>query len=146
MRLIHLDSIFGLKNSIQDWLLVNFYIYFILIVSALILGLVYLLAKRTRHYDIEKISAYECGFEPFGEARFPFHVHFYVVALIFLIFDLEVAFLVPWGATLASLGIESWYNMMIFLIIVNVGFVYEITESGLRWKTYTLTETTARSL
>jgi len=146
MRLIHLDSIFGLKNSIQDWLLVNFYIYFIMIVSALILGLVYLLAKRTRHYDIEKISAYECGFEPFGEARFPFHVHFYVVALIFLIFDLEVAFLVPWGATLASLGIESWYNMMIFLIIVNVGFVYEITESGLRWKTYTLTETTARSL
>lgn len=140
MRLIHLDSIFGLKNSIQDWLLVNFYIYFIMIVSALILGLVYLLAKRTRHYDIEKISAYECGFEPFGEARFPFHVHFYVVALIFLIFDLEVAFLVPWGATLASLGIESWYNMMIFLIIVNVGFVYEITEAGLRWKTYNLTE------
>jgi NADH:ubiquinone oxidoreductase subunit 3 (subunit A) len=61
----------------------------------IILGLVYLLAKRTRHYDIEKISAYECGFEPFGEARFPFHIHFYVVALIFLVFDLEVAFLVP---------------------------------------------------
>jgi len=140
MRLISLENIFGLKNSVQDWLLVNFYIYFIIIVSVLILGLVYLLAKRTRHYDIEKISAYECGFEPFGEARFPFHVHFYVVALIFLIFDLEVAFLVPWSATLATLGIESWYNMMIFLIIVNVGFVYEITEAGLRWKTYNLTE------
>jgi len=140
MRLISLENIFGLKNSVQDWLLVNLYLYFIIIVSVIILVLVYLLAKRTRHYDIEKISAYECGFEPFGEARFPFHIHFYVVALIFLVFDLEVAFLVPWSTTLVTLGIESWYNMMVFLIIVNVGFVYEITESGLRWKTYNLTE------
>jgi len=140
MHFISLENIFGLKNSVQDWLLVNLYLYFIIVVSVIILGLVYLLAKRTRHYDIEKISAYECGFEPFGEARFPFHIHFYVVALIFLVFDLEVAFLVPWSTTLATLGIESWYNMMVFLIIVNVGFVYEITESGLRWKTYNLTE------
>jgi len=140
MHFISLENIFGLKNSVQDWLLVNLYLYFIIVVSVIILGLVYLLAKRTRHYDIEKISAYECGFEPFGEARFPFHIHFYVVALIFLVFDLEVAFLVPWATTLATLGIESWYNMMVFLIIVNVGFVYEITESGLRWKTYNLTE------
>jgi len=135
---VNFCNILGLKNSINDWLLANFYLFFLVIVTVIILCLVYILAKQNRHYDIEKISAYECGFEPFGEARFPFNVHFYVVALIFLIFDLEVAFLVPWSSTLWKFGFESWYNMMVFLIIVNVGFVYEIAESGLRWKTYAL--------
>lgn len=127
-------SFYWLHNNLNDWLFVNLFFFFLIVVCCIVLVLVYLVAKQTRHYDIEKISAYECGFEPFGEARFPFNVHFYVVALIFLVFDLEVAFLIPWSSTLNDLGFEGWWNMMLFLIIVNVGFVYEITESGLRWK------------
>jgi len=67
----------------------------LILVVGILLILIFVLGKQNRFNDIEKISAYECGFEPFSEARFPFNIHFYVIALVFLIFDLEVAFLVP---------------------------------------------------
>ena len=129
---------FKIKNSINEWLLSNLYFFSLIIIITVILTLVYFVSKQNRHNDVEKISAYECGFEPFSEARSPFNVHFYVVALVFLIFDLEVAFLIPWAASLGDLGLNGWYSMMIFLIIVNVGFFYEISESGLKWKTIDL--------
>jgi len=75
--------------------------------------------------DSEKLSAYECGFEAFDDARGRFDVRFYLVAILFIIFDLEVAFLFPWAISLGSIGIFGFWSMMIFLLILTVGFIYE---------------------
>src|SRR3546814_10854423 len=75
--------------------------------------------------DSEKVSAYECGFEAFSDSRSKFDVRFYLVAILFIIFDLEVAFLFPWAVSLGGIGMLGFWSMMIFLGILNVGFVYE---------------------
>jgi NADH:ubiquinone oxidoreductase subunit 3 (subunit A) len=81
----------------------------------------------------EKLSAYECGFEPFDEARKTFDVHFYIVAILFIIFDLEVAFLFPWAVSLNKIGIFGFWVMMIFVFILTLGFVYEWRRGALDW-------------
>jgi len=75
--------------------------------------------------DPEKLSAYECGFEPFNDSRMEFDVRFYLVAILFIIFDLEIAFLFPWAVSLGNIGILGFCSMMIFLFILTVGFIYE---------------------
>ena len=75
--------------------------------------------------DPEKLSAYECGFEPFNDSRMEFDVRFYLVAILFIIFDLEIAFLFPWAISLGKIGIFGFVSMMIFLFILTVGFIYE---------------------
>ncbi len=88
-----------------------------------------------RHYpDGEKLSPYECGFEAFGDARRQFDVRFYLVALLFIIFDLEVAFLFPWAVALGDIGVFGFWSMMIFLVILTVGFVYEWRKGALEWE------------
>lgn len=84
--------------------------------------------------DNEKLSAYECGFEPFGDARGRFDVRFYLVAILFIIFDLEVAFLFPWAVALGSIGMLGFWSMMIFLGILTVGFIYEWKKGALDWE------------
>lgn len=84
--------------------------------------------------DAEKLSAYECGFEAFGDARRQFDVRFYLVAILFIIFDLEVAFLFPWAITLGELGVFGFWSMMIFLGVLTVGFVYEWRKGALEWE------------
>ena len=84
--------------------------------------------------DSEKISAYECGFEAFDDARGRFDVRFYLVALLFIIFDLEVAFLFPWAITLGKIGLFGFFSMMIFLLILTIGFVYEWKKGALEWE------------
>ncbi len=84
-----------------------------------------------QHPDAEKLSTYECGFPPFGDARSRFDVRFYLVAILFIIFDLEVAFLFPWAVSLANIGLFGFWSMMVFLAILTIGFVYEWRKGAL---------------
>ena len=84
--------------------------------------------------DPEKLSAYECGFNAFGDARMKFDVRFYLVAILFIIFDLEVAFLFPWAITLKETGAFAFWSMVAFLGVLTVGFVYEWKKGALEWE------------
>jgi NADH-quinone oxidoreductase subunit A len=84
--------------------------------------------------DKEKLSAYECGFEAFEDARIPFDVRFYLVAILFIIFDLEVAFLFPWAISLGEIGVFGFWSMMAFLGVLTVGFLYEWKKGALEWE------------
>jgi len=84
--------------------------------------------------DAEKLSPYECGFEPFSDARSKFDVRFYLVSILFIIFDLEVAFLFPWAVTLGHIGLFGFWSMIVFLGILTVGFIYEWKKGALEWE------------
>ena len=84
--------------------------------------------------DTEKLSAYECGFEAFDDARSKFDVKFYLVSILFIIFDLEIAFLFPWAVSLSNIGALGFYSMMFFLFILTVGFIYEWKNGALDWE------------
>ena len=84
--------------------------------------------------DPEKLSAYECGFEPFNDSRMEFDVRFYLVAILFIIFDLEIAFLFPWAISLGQIGLFGFISMMIFLFILTIGFIYEWKKGALDWE------------
>ena len=92
-----------------------------------------LLAAKQKPYP-EKLSAYECGFEPFDDASRKFDVRFYLVAILFIIFDLEVAFLFPWAITLGDIGMFGFFSMLIFLAVLTVGFIYEWCKGALEWE------------
>jgi NADH-quinone oxidoreductase subunit A len=83
--------------------------------------------------DAEKLSAYECGFEAFDDARMKFDVRFYLVSILFIIFDLEVAFLFPWAVSLGKIGVFGFWSMMIFLGVLTIGFIYEWRKGALEW-------------
>lgn len=87
-----------------------------------------------RNPDKEKLSAYECGFEAFNDARGKFDIRFYLVAILFIIFDLEIAFLFPWAVSLGKIGLFGFWSMMIFLAVLTVGFIYEWKKGGLEWE------------
>ena len=84
--------------------------------------------------DSEKLSPFECGFEAFEDARMKFDVRFYLIAIIFILFDLEIAFLFPWAVALPDIGMFGFEAMMIFLLILVVGFVYEWKKGALEWE------------
>ena len=84
--------------------------------------------------DAEKNSAYECGFEPFADARSKFDVRFYLVSILFIIFDLEIAFLFPWAVSLGKIGFYGFWSMIVFLGVLTVGFVYEWRKGALDWE------------
>lgn len=84
--------------------------------------------------DPEKLSAYECGFDAFTDARNKFDVRFYLVTLLFIIFDLEIAFLFPWAISLGEIGVFGFWSMMIFLGVLTVGFIYEWKKGALEWE------------
>jgi NADH-quinone oxidoreductase subunit A len=86
-----------------------------------------------KHPDPEKLSAYECGFNAFDDARMKFDVRFYLVAILFIIFDLEVAFLFPWAVVLGDLGAYGFWSMMVFLAVLTIGFIYEWKKGALEW-------------
>jgi NADH-quinone oxidoreductase subunit A len=83
--------------------------------------------------DPEKLSAYECGFDPFDDARMKFDVRFYLVAILFIIFDLEVAFLFPWAVAFKEVGAFGYWSMMAFLAVLTIGFIYEWRKGALEW-------------
>ncbi len=101
------------------------------------LGLVLMLAPlvlAVYRPDAEKVSAYECGFNAFDDARMKFDVRFYLVAILFIIFDLEIAFLFPWAAAFGGLSDVAFWSMMVFLVVLTVGFAYEWKKGGLEWE------------
>ena len=90
-----------------------------------------------KEYDAEKLSAYECGFTPLGDARQPFHVRFYVVGILFILFDLEVVFIFPWAVALETLKDRApfaLWTMVVFLTLLTLGFVYEWQKGALEWE------------
>jgi NADH-quinone oxidoreductase subunit A len=92
----------------------------------------------SKEYDAEKLSAYECGFTPIGDARQPFHVRFYLVGILFLLFDLEVIFLFPWAVSLHWFNVTEFYYslsvVMSFLVLLTIGYVYEWDKGALDWE------------
>lgn len=100
--------------------------------SAIMAALSYALGPKKP--DPEKLSAYECGFEAFGDARARFDVRYYLVAILFIIFDLEVAFLFPWAIGLSEIGEFGFWSMMIFLGVLTIGFIYEWKKGALEWE------------
>lgn len=104
---------------------------------AVILGLVFLAMPwvvAPHNPDPEKVSAYECGFNSFDDARMKFDVRFYLVAILFIIFDLEVAFLFPWALSLGDIGLFGFWSMIVFLATLTVGFIYEWKKGALEWE------------
>ncbi|HSN72198.1 MAG TPA: NADH-quinone oxidoreductase subunit A [Steroidobacteraceae bacterium] len=101
------------------------------VLGVLLLGLGFLLGPRRP--DAEKLSAYECGFEAFEDTRMKFDVRYYLVAILFIVFDLEIAFLFPWAVSLDTIGIVGIAAMGVFLLILVVGFVYEWKKGALEW-------------
>jgi NADH-quinone oxidoreductase subunit A len=92
-----------------------------------------LVAAPSRPYAA-KLSAYECGFEAFGDARRRFDVRFYLVAILFIIFDVEIAFLFPWAVSLSRIGLTGFFSMLAFLGVLTVGFIYEWNKGALDWE------------
>nr|YP_004339018.1 NADH dehydrogenase subunit 3 [Coccomyxa subellipsoidea C-169]ADY75460.1 NADH dehydrogenase subunit 3 [Coccomyxa subellipsoidea C-169] len=109
------------------------FIYFLIATGLAIILLGVSFLASTRKPDPEKISAYECGFDPFDDARSRFDVQFYLVAILFIIFDLEVTFLFPWALVLNRVGLFGFWSMMAFLLILTIGFVYEWRKGALDW-------------
>src|SRR6266853_5937862 len=86
------------------------------------------------HGDRAKLSPYECGFEPFEDSRMKFDVRYYLVAILFIVFDLEVAFLFPWAVSLGDIGVFGFWSMVVFLAVLTVGFTYEWKKGALEWE------------
>ena len=108
----------------------------IFIALAGVIGLVLLVvpfAVAFSRPDAEKLSAYECGFNAFDDARMKFDVRFYLVAILFIIFDLEVAFLFPWAVSFREVGVFGFWSMMAFLAVLTIGFAYEWKKGALEW-------------
>lgn len=116
----------------SEYLAIFIYILIGILISIVILALSYLLASQKA--DSEKVSAYECGFSPFEDARNKFDVKFYLVAILFIIFDLEVTYLFPWVTVLDRLPVFGYWSMFWFLVLLTVGFVYEWMKGALEWQ------------
>ena len=104
---------------------------------AIVLGAGFMLAAwvlAPKNPDTEKLSAYECGFNAFDDARMKFDVRFYLVSILFIIFDLEVAFLFPWAVSLGETGWAGWVTMMVFLAELVIGFIYAWKKGALDWE------------
>ena len=110
-------------------------VIFLFIALALSIGFIVInFALSPKNPDPEKLSAYECGFEAFSDSRIQFDVRFYLVAILFIIFDLEIAFLFPWAISLGKIGLLGFVSMMICLVILTVGFIYEWKKGALDWE------------
>ena len=120
----------------MDQLLREYLPILVLLAIAVGLGLVLILAAAViavRNPDPEKVSAYECGFNAFDDARMKFDVRFYLVSILFIIFDLEVAFLFPWAVAFKEVGVFGFWSMMAFLGVLTIGFIYEWRKGALEW-------------
>ena len=121
-----------LSDFLKDYLSIILFLIIALGLSVAFIVINFILSPKKP--DPEKLSAYECGFEPFDDSRMEFDVRFYLVAILFIIFDLEIAFLFPWAVSLGNIGILGFCSMMIFLFILTVGFIYEWKKGALDWE------------
>ncbi len=118
--------------SLTEYLPVLIFLIVATLLALFIVGFSYIVAVRNP--DKEKVSQYECGFEPFSDARSRFDVRFYLVAILFIIFDLEIAFLFPWAISLGAIGLYGFWSMMVFLGVLTIGFIYEWKKGALEWE------------
>ena len=114
-----------------DYLPIIIFVAIALVIAGALLIAPFLVAFKSP--DPEKLSAYECGFNAFDDARMKFDVRFYLVAILFIIFDLEVSFLFPWAIAFGELGLFGFWSMMVFLGVLTVGFIYEWRKGALEW-------------
>ena len=121
----------AMPSLISDYMPLVVFIILAALISGALLIAPFLVAYRAP--DAEKLSPYECGFPPFDDARMRFDARFYLVSLLFIIFDLEVAFLFPWAIVFHDLGALGFWSMMIFLAVLTIGFVYEWNKGALEW-------------
>ena len=121
---------------LENYLPVLIFLVLATVLAAVLLGLGAILGRLgVRHkHDAAKLSAYECGFEAFEDSRGRFDVRYYLVAILFIVFDLEIAFLFPWAITLNEIGLFGYLSMMLFLAILVVGFIYEWKKGALEWE------------
>lgn len=127
---------YGLRVKMQD-ILVNYLPILMFLGVAVGLGIVLILAGfviAVRNPDSEKLSTYECGFNAFDDARMKFDVRFYLVSILFIIFDLEIAFLFPWAVSFGKIGVLGFWSMMVFLAVLTIGFAYEWKKGALEWE------------
>ena len=127
-----MDTLEGPLSLIKDYFPILMFLAVAVALSCIMITIGFL--RGPHKPDVEKLSAYECGFEPFSDARMKFDVRFYLVAILFIIFDLEIAFLFPWSITLGQQGNLGFWSMMIFLGILTVGFIYEWKKGALEWE------------
>lgn len=118
--------------NLAEYLPVLMFLVVATLLASVIIGLSY--AISVKKPDSEKLSQYECGFEAFSDARSIFDVRFYLVAILFIIFDLEIAFLFPWAITLKDTGLLGFWSMMVFLGVLTIGFIYEWNKGALEWE------------
>ena len=121
-----------LTDFLRDYLSIIIFLFISLGLSVGFIVLNFLFSPKKP--DPEKLSAYECGFEAFTDSRMEFDVRFYLVAILFVIFDLEIAFLFPWAISLGNLGPLGFWSMMVFLLILTIGFIYEWKKGALEWE------------
>ena len=120
-----------MQSILVDYLPIVIFIAISAVISGALLIAPFLVAYQSP--DPEKLSAYECGFNAFDDARMKFDVRFYLVALLFIIFDLEVAFLFPWAVAFHEVGLFGFWSMMLFLGVLTIGFIYEWNKGALEW-------------
>ena len=121
-----------LSDFLNDYLSIILFLIIALGLSVAFIVINFVLSPKKP--DPEKLSAYECGFEPFDDSRMEFDVRFYLVAILFIIFDLVIAFLFRWAISLGNIGLLGFCSMMIFLFILTVGFIYEWKKGALDWE------------
>ena len=121
-----------MEHLLREYLPILIFIGIAVGLASVILTTSYIVARQRP--DAEKISAYECGFDAFDDARGQFDVRFYLVAILFIIFDLEAAFLFPWAISLGQIGMFGFWSMMGFLGILTIGFIYEWKKGALEWE------------
>ena len=119
-------------NFLSEYLSIILFLFIAIALSIGFIAINYLSAPNNP--DPEKLSAYECGFEAFGDSRMEFDVRFYLVAILFIIFDLEIAFLFPWAISLGNIGAFGFWSMMVFLGVLTIGFIYEWKKGALDWE------------
>ena len=112
-----------MNDLLQDYLPLVIFIAVALVITLALLAVPFLVAYKQP--DPEKLSAYECGFNAFDDARMTFDVRFYLVSILFIIFDLEVSFLFPWAVAFKAVGVVGFWSMMAFLAVLTIGFIYE---------------------
>ena len=119
-------------NFLTDYLSIIIFLFIALLLSVGFILINFI--SSPNNPDPEKLSASECGFDSFDDSRMEFDVRFYLVAILFIIFDLEIAFLFPWAISLGSLGAVGFWSMMLFLAILTIGFIYEWKKGALEWE------------
>ena len=129
----YFDKLDILKTSAikEEYLGILIYVFFAIFLSFLIVALSYFLV--TQSPETEKLSTYECGFDPYEDSRNKFHIRFYIVAILFLLFDIEIIFFLPWSVSVSQLNLLGFWSMIEFLLELGIGFIYVWSVGAIEW-------------